>query len=255
MLLSTKEDRRKAILEVLHRKGSAKPVDLAENLSVSLVTIRRDIKDLILSGKISSGYGFVRLQSSPSGAEQSFARRLHVNVEVKRALAMRALEYINDNDVIFLGAGTTCYFLAELLVSRFTRLHIVTNGLKALDILAGAGGFNVECIGGSLLPGFNSMVGPKAESALRSSFFSKGFLSCASYRHDSGVFDLSPFTAGIKQIVVKNTKQLYLMVDSSKIGAAAPSLIAPAESFGHVLTDSPDIIVPPGVSVGLTESR
>ncbi|MEA3285179.1 MAG: DeoR/GlpR family DNA-binding transcription regulator [Synergistota bacterium] len=247
--MGAKEDRRKAILEVLHRKGSAKPADLAEDLSVSLVTIRRDIKDLISLGKISSGYGFVRLQSSPSGAEQSFARRLHVNVDVKRSLAIKAMEYINDNDVVFLGAGTTCYFLAELMVSRFTRLHIVTNGLKALEILAGAPGFNVECVGGSLLPGFNSMVGPKAESSLRSSFFSKAFLSCASYRCDSGVFDLSPFTAGVKQVVVSNTKQLYLMVDSSKIGAAAPSLIAPAESFGHVITDDPEMKVPQRVSV------
>ena len=116
----------------------------------------------------------------------------------KLSIAGHSINYVRENDVIFIGEGTTCYLFAKLLVKNFRKLNIVTNGLYALNVLAKASEFHVETIGGTLLHDFNSMVGPKAEAMIENMYINKFFFSCSALINEKNTFELNPFVANIK---------------------------------------------------------
>lgn len=220
----TKEQRKMKILELLSINEKIKIDTLLSKFDISLVTLRRDIKDLQNSGLVISGYGFIQKSSKDQSTNfnNSFLNRLSQNYEEKLSIAGQSINYVRENDVIFIGEGTTCYLFAKLLVKNFRKLNIVTNGLYALNVLAKASEFHVETIGGTLLHDFNSMVGPKAEAMIENMYINKFFFSCSALINEKNTFELNPFVANIKQIVFKRSKKKYLMIDSTKLNKMAP---------------------------------
>ena len=220
----TKDQRQTKILELLSVNEKMNIETLLSNFDISLVTLRRDIKDLQDSGQVISGYGFIQKNSKDhsSSFDHSFLNRLSKNYEDKLTIVKKAISYVKENDVIFIGEGTTCYLFAKLLVKSFKKLNIVTNGLYALNVLAKASEFNIETLGGTLLHDFNSFVGPKAESMIENIYINKYFFSCSALIDNKKTFELSPFVANIKQIVFRRSEKKYLMIDKSKLNKVAP---------------------------------
>lgn len=56
----TSEVRRQRILAVIASRGTVRVSDLAEELDVSIVTVRRDVEELARLGKLRRGHGVVR---------------------------------------------------------------------------------------------------------------------------------------------------------------------------------------------------
>ncbi|HET6859153.1 MAG TPA: DeoR family transcriptional regulator, partial [Streptomyces sp.] len=52
--------RRQRILAVVQSRGTVKVVDLASELEVSVVTVRRDVEELARAGKLRRGHGVAR---------------------------------------------------------------------------------------------------------------------------------------------------------------------------------------------------
>src|SRR5690242_7303966 len=52
--------RRQRILAVVRSRGAARVADLAEELQVSIVTVRRDVEELARAGKLRRGHGVAR---------------------------------------------------------------------------------------------------------------------------------------------------------------------------------------------------
>ena len=59
------EDRRQRILAAVDRRGQARVTDLAAELDVSVVTVRRDVEQLAVAGRLARGHGVVRSMSTP----------------------------------------------------------------------------------------------------------------------------------------------------------------------------------------------
>lgn len=74
--------RRQRILAVLESRGVARVSDLAAELEVSLVTVRRDIEELARAGSLRRGHGVVR---SPAHAEEPAVRGEAVPAEPEAA--------------------------------------------------------------------------------------------------------------------------------------------------------------------------
>ena len=81
----TKEQRKMKILELLSINEKIKIDTLLSKFDVSLVTLRRDIKDLQNSGLVISGYGFIQKSSKDQSTNfnNSFLNRLSQNYEEK----------------------------------------------------------------------------------------------------------------------------------------------------------------------------
>jgi len=234
----SKNERQEKILKILERHQKMPPEDISEMFGVSMTTLRRDFKELKDRGEIFVGYGFVQTKANPSvegNMNKSFLKRLSENDKKKRILVQKALEHVREDDLLFIGEGSTCYLFTKLLIKHFSSLKIITNGLYALNALSKAKNFDVEGIGGSLLADFNSFVGPKAENMVEEIFVDKFFFSCSSYRN--GAYEMSPFTASLKKKVLNRSKTHYLLIDSHKLETIAPFYAAEPEKIDKIIMD------------------
>jgi len=58
------EDRRQRILAAVDERGEARVTELAAELAVSVVTVRRDVEELALSGRLDRGHGVARSKAA-----------------------------------------------------------------------------------------------------------------------------------------------------------------------------------------------
>src|SRR6476469_7079263 len=138
--------------DILRRALTHKVVrikELAAELGVHEMTVRRDIDALCEQGKLLRTHGGAQLLDRTS-EELSQQLRAGQNVEAKERIARAALELIQDGDTVALDASTTSLALARLLVAR--RVQAIACSLDAANVLASAsvpflmvgGNFNVQ---------------------------------------------------------------------------------------------------------------
>ena len=113
-----KEERQQLILNEVDLHNRVLLVDIAEQLEVSIDTIRRDVKELdadsklrkVHGGAISLGYSHTATRSNNVYALQE-----------KISIAGKAISLIKEGSVIFIDGGTTCLELARQIPPK---LHI-----------------------------------------------------------------------------------------------------------------------------------
>src|SRR5262249_34691505 len=112
------------VLQLLETRDSIQVTELAEELSVSEVTVRSDLSTLARQGLVARVRGGARaLQHGQS--EVGFDLRLRVEVERKRAIARAAAAMVGEGEAIALDASTTAYYLA-LELREMRELVVVT---------------------------------------------------------------------------------------------------------------------------------
>src|SRR5579859_7651024 len=103
------ERRHQLILRELRANGPVSAVSLAEALSVSTATIRRDLVYLDGQGLLTRVYGGA---APVPGHDDPFVEVASVRATEKDAIAVRAAELIEDGQTVLLDIGTTAHRLA-----------------------------------------------------------------------------------------------------------------------------------------------
>jgi DeoR/GlpR family transcriptional regulator of sugar metabolism len=213
----TKVMRQDKILEILEKEKSVNIEDLARELNVSMVTLRRDISELYKKGLIEKFYGGIRSKRN-SLSEARFFERMKLNQDKKEKIAELALKFITRDSTLFLDQSSTCYILAQKIAQKKEFLNIVTNNLYTALALAENPTHNIIVTGGTLDNKNWVTVGVISENMLKEVRVEKAFFSCSAFSFEEGAFDHAPQSANIKKIVGKNCKEVYMLVDSSKFG-------------------------------------
>lgn len=123
-----KTNRRKKLLEEITLDPGIMIRDLAEKLNVSRETIRRDFDALCDSGQLQRRYGGAVV--IPAGNILSFEARQDKHVPERKAIARKAHDLLQDDQVIMLSPGTTALLLALELAETEKRLTVITNGIR-----------------------------------------------------------------------------------------------------------------------------
>jgi DeoR/GlpR family transcriptional regulator of sugar metabolism len=118
-------ERRDFIYRHVHEYQLVTIVALAELMSVSHMTVRRDIHQLEEEGKVISVSGGVRL-SDALRQELAYKEKAQLHHRQKRAIGKYAAAMVEDGQVVYLDAGTTSFEIARHLAERFN-LTVVTN--------------------------------------------------------------------------------------------------------------------------------
>ena len=130
----TKEERHSEIMENLLKQGSIQVTELANNLQVSSVTIRKDLTDLEKEGKLYRSHGKAIL-INPITNNRTVTEKEKLNMDEKRLIGMEAAKLITPNDSIVLASGTTIHALARNIHPE-SRLTVVTASLQVAEDLA-----------------------------------------------------------------------------------------------------------------------
>lgn len=118
----------------LQRRDAVRVTELAAVLSVSEMTIRRDIDALDTAGSLRKVHGGAMRLTEGRSMEPGFERNSGRNAAAKSAIAGAAAALIRPGMTIAVTGGTTTYQLAQLL-GPASDLTVVTNSLKVADAL------------------------------------------------------------------------------------------------------------------------
>ena len=224
-------EREKLIVDSL--AGGVRTIaELSNRLGVSEATVRRDLQSLEerqLVRRVHGGAEPVRR----SGVELLFNEKTSLQAEEKELIAERALDYIHDNDAIFLDGGSTVLALARKLQQR-QNLTVVTNSLMAASELMESN-HRLILLGGEFRARSRTLVGPLTSRILESLAINTAFLGTMGFTVESGISTSDPNEAYTKELVMKRAARVILLADSSKLGA--PSLA------GSGSTDDIDLII------------
>lgn len=237
MTLNIKE-RQERILDELDRHGACTYENLADRLSVSNMTIRRDIDRLAAEGRVIKILGGAQKGNAPASFyESQVTTRLTNHAAEKRAIAFQALELIEDSQTIFLDGSTTCLELAKLLAIHAKGLTVITNSAFVVLELGRGTDNRIIGIGGQYDPGSLSFVGPTSEDEAKRFFVDQAFFSTKGFLPAEGTFESAVANFRIKQIIAEQCHNVTLLVDHSKFGQRALCKVLDVAQIHRVVTN------------------
>ncbi|HMP74903.1 MAG TPA: DeoR/GlpR family DNA-binding transcription regulator [Kiritimatiellia bacterium] len=225
-------ERQREIIALLAARGSARVAELAERFDVTEETIRRDLDKLEQDGRLTRSHGGAVAQEQ---RETPHWQREYVNTVEKEAIVREAVKLISEGDTLILDASSTSWFLAKRLPE--IPLTVITNALHVSLVLAERQHCRLISTGGTLVPTSMSFVGSEAQLALRRYHAGRLFVSCRGLDLQRGASDMSEEQAMVRRVMMEISDKRYLMIDSSKLGIRALSILAPASAFSRLITD------------------
>ena len=235
-------NQRERQLAIVHRvdvAGVCSYQELATLLSVSEMTVRRDVDKLVQRGELVKALGGVQTAHAPQHLYESAVRqRLNVQRREKEAIAVAALEQIKSQQTVFIDGSTTCLVLARQLARRLRGLTVVTHSALVSLELGRTMDNTIISLGGQFDPSTACFVGPTAEEAARRLFVDVAYLSTKGLLPEEGIFESSMATFRIKQIVAEQAARVVLLVDHSKFGQRALCKVLDIAQIHEVITDA-----------------
>lgn len=232
-------DRKKQILNCLQSKHYITVDELCEQLYVSGATVRRELKELEESRQIRRTRGGAYLVEGIANDDPHVLREKKNEMQ-KQIIASQALKYIRDGMTLFLDSSTTIYILARNL-DAFSNLCIITNSLKTALYLSSQKGITVMCTGGEPRPGSVSLVGQGTTDYIRRHNADAAFMSARGFSLSGGASESSEEEYFIKRAFLDNSREKYLLCDTSKMGKDYLCRTASLSDFSKVITESQEI--------------
>ena len=227
------QERQSLILDIIKEQGSVTVTRLTEILQSSESTVRRDLSYLASKGKINKVHGgatalgqeFIKL-------EDNIEEKLTKNTDEKTKIAQYAASQIQDDDFVFIDAGTTTLLMTTFL--KNSKATFVTNGVDHAKQLA-KNGCNVIVLGGKLKQSTEAIIGLVAAKNLQNYSFTKAFIGANRWVWAYGmiiayIVAVTPDTeeAMLKAVTVEKSFVTYVLADSSKFDKVS------AVSFGSL---------------------
>ena len=228
-------DRRHRILARVAAEQTIHVAELARELRVSEMTIRRDIRRLERDGFLRQTYGGATAHVTRS-FDIAFNARALQHAREKRLIGMRTTELLDGARVVFLGIGTTAEQFARYLPAH-PEMTVVTASLPIASLL-GTRPVRTVAIGGSVLRDELSCNGPAAIHDLERYRFDLAVIGAAGLSARWGITELTNEEAEVQRSAIDRADRLILMVDGSKIGAATNAVVAGAERIDALVTDA-----------------
>src|SRR5258708_25587562 len=120
--------RRQQMVNLLEETGTLNVGELADRFGVSVVTIRKDLDDLEAEGLLERTFGGAGF-SHRSRFSRSFLQRTIEHRQEKHAIAVAALEYVQNGDPILLDPCTTTPATAQLLKQHVKSIFVITSSV------------------------------------------------------------------------------------------------------------------------------
>jgi DeoR/GlpR family transcriptional regulator of sugar metabolism len=228
-------DRRHRILEQVAERQTIHIAELAEELGVSEMTIRRDIGRLERDGFLRRTYGGATAHLTRS-MELLFNARALENAPAKRMIGMHAAERLAPERTMFIGIGSTTEQFAMFLPPR-DDLMVVTGSLPVASLLGTRKG-RVVVLGGSVLTDELACIGPVAAATVRRYHADLTVLGTAGLSARHGITELSDEAAEIQRLMIEHSDRLVILADGSKLGQTTMASVLPADRISLLITDA-----------------
>ncbi len=208
--------------------------ELAEDLSVSDMTIRRDLEKLESHGYLVKTHGGAYLigtdrNRETTSNENDFSLRC-------MSICRKAFSLIEQGDSVFFDAGEVLRNLSLSFVDDI-RFTVVTNSLQGAQILSKKSTINTILIGGKLDQAQHTLTGPLAEDAVKRFKYSKAFLHAESIDHSEGASVSTLEEVPIKRAAALNADEVIVLAGKRTLSSRSLALFLPLHEIDTIITD------------------
>src|SRR6516225_10406964 len=244
-------DRSERIVKFLLRTGTATIEEILAEAGSSAPSIRRDLARLENRGLIRRTHGGATLVEpllyEPFRYDSSFLAREQRFAAEKRLIGLAAAELIQPNETVGLTAGTTTTHIGRSLRHR-DKIQVITNAVNIGMELCNQPGIRTYLTGGVIPWAWSfSLTGSAALSFLENVYMDKVFLSVTGIDADRGATTLETDEAIVYRKMLKQSKQVIVVADSSKLRNVSPAFICPLNEIHVLITNSgasPEALAP-----------
>jgi DeoR family transcriptional regulator, fructose operon transcriptional repressor len=214
------EERRQRVLDLVSKQGCVGLAELAEAISVSESTIRRDLDYWHQQGVLKRTHGGAIYlgELGESAALPALEERSSRQIEEKRLVARVAAERIRDGDALLLDGGTTTLEVARLLVGR--SLQIVTNSLPIANLFASSRETDLVMLGGYVYPKTGVALGPLTVRMLEDIHVHQTILSVGGIT-PKGLFNSNLLLVDLERRMMRCADEVVVVADHTKVGRQA----------------------------------
>ncbi|MBL4934328.1 DeoR/GlpR transcriptional regulator [Clostridium sp. YIM B02515] len=232
------EERIEQILDMLNKNGRVRVNELSKFFNVSEGMIRKDLQGLERKGYIRRTYGGAILNREISKSSP-ITSRMNENLNSKEIISKKAFDLIEDGDVIFLEASSINFMLAKLIAESTKEITLITNMVLIPPLFKDNEISRIICIGGVYDNKSGGVMGSEVLKSISKYIFNKGFLGSAGINLITGSVGTASLEDGnVKELIVSNSKEVFLLVEKEKFNVDSTYRFAVLEDFDVVITDT-----------------
>ncbi|MCI1779880.1 MAG: DeoR/GlpR family DNA-binding transcription regulator [Bacteroidales bacterium] len=230
-------ERRKHILDCLARDGFVKVNDMAHELDVTPVTIRKDFKYLEDKKMLYRSHGSAS-PVNPQAFDLNVEEKEKINIREKKIIAQKACELLQNDDSIIIGSGSTVYMFADCLAAKNPKLTVVTASLKISLLLNKYKTIDIIQLGGYLRKNSLSVIGDYTAIFFDKVTCSKLFFGVDGIDPEHGVTNSNIEEANLNRKMIKSSLRTIILADSSKFGRRGFGKVCDLDEIDVIITDS-----------------
>lgn len=212
-----KIERQARIKQILNETNSVDIHFLSAEFKVTPVTIRKDLSEMEANGILLRSHGgAVSVSADVVEPEKEFFVGYNIKYErSKEIIGQIAASFIVGGEWVFLGSGTTAYYIARALVNR-PNLNVLTNNLLVAYELTKNRSANLIMTGGSLSHSTFNLGGEIFGAYIRDITISKAFIGIAGIDINRGYTVTTAGEFNVVNLIREISDMTYIVADDSK---------------------------------------
>lgn len=233
-----RDERRKAIMDLLVTMRAATLDDLADRFGVSRMTIHRDLDDLEQAGVLRKIRGGATIEAG-TRFESDFRVRAMQDAGPKARMAQAAVALVEPGMTLLVNDGSMAALMARGLVKK-RPLTVITNNAAIVDYLRDQPGITLMALGGTYSSKYNAFFGGVTEHTLSRLRADIAFISTPAVL-GGRAFHMDGEVVRTKRAMMDAATQSCLLINHTRFGRSALHLLADLREFAAIITDdAPD---------------
>jgi DeoR family fructose operon transcriptional repressor len=228
------EERQAKIEAYLQKAEFASLEELAQQVGVSVSTVRRDVAALEGNKVVRRTHGGARTLQ-PKTDEFVFNVRDTHQVTEKEAIGEACAALVEPGQNVIIDSGTTCFHVAKRLGDKVAQ--IITNSLPVANFFSASNRHEVHVSGGVIYPRLGVLVGPHAVDTFSRMHADVAILSGSGISED-GIYNSHALLVDIQRAMIAGAAKVIFCLDHTKFGRRSTFFLSDFSAVDVVVTDS-----------------
>jgi len=227
------------ILALLNQSAELSVQELADNLQVSTMTIRRYLDEMETTGQVKRSHGKARIVISNAKEHEPYilGRQIEKNAEVKQRIGQAAASLIKPDQMVFLDSGSTIPYLVKSIDPEMGISVLCYTFQTALEFYRRR---NTKLIlaGGYYDHDSDIFSSNRTIDLIKDLRADTAFISTGGVDRDLGLTTYFYLEADIKKAFIASAKEVILVTDSTKFGKVSITYFADPKDIDVIVTDA-----------------
>lgn len=223
------------VIKELQQQRAVYVKQLAKKFYVSESTIRRDLTQLEKEGYLRRTCGGAVISDQKNNETPFAIRKIEKHTE-KDSMGALAAQLVKDDMFILLDSSSTVLHMLKYLTGK-NNLRIVTTSAQVALNFVGMPNAQVYCSGGWMNSYSGGFYGETAKQSIEGYITDIMFISARAISIEHGVTDISEEETEIRHTMLKKTKKVVLLCDSSKFDQESFKLVCELDKIDFLVTE------------------